>query len=164
MPVDHLNHRFHRLVGLWLFTTILVSVAWWWFAVTPVPLRPPVMEFAADRHAENIAVCPGDTIPYAIDLVVTQPGVFAIDISVWRITPPAVVLFSEVRRVVFSEPTSYTVKRQWVVPPTYVDPITSVPATWGPGQYERRHAITVMGRDAEPSFAVIPFTIRSDCK
>ena len=153
---------FVTLVAIFLLA-VAFSAAWWWFATTPVPVPPPLMEFHGVRVTGPSALCAGDTLTYSVDLSVTQPGVYAVDVSVWRVTPPATVIFSEERRFVASEPTDYTLARAWTVPLHHIDPTTNALVDWSPGRYERRHAISTTSRASEPSIIAVPFWIRADC-
>lgn len=141
---------------------ILVQALLFWLVWQPDAVHPAAMEIRGAGVVQ--ALCPGEALTYALDLVVTDAGVYALDVAVWRVSPPAVVLFSETRRVVFAGEQEYSLARQWTVPPEYIDPGTGLPVRWTAGQYERRHAISDVSRDAEASIAVIPFAIREGCE
>jgi hypothetical protein len=162
LTMRSLKLRYARDMAIW-FIVLLMSVAWWWFAVTPSPVAAPLMEFSDARTVTTTPLCPGDTLPYSIVLHVSEPGVYAVDVSVWRMTPPATVIFSEARRFVISRATDYTLPREWSIPLTHPDPTTNGQVTWQPGRYERRHAISTVSRAAKPSIVVIPFTIAERC-
>lgn len=161
--VRELERFYRRQIVGWLLLIFLISVAWFWFAVTPTPVGPPMMSFDKAELSGPSALCPGDILSYTIDVHVNAPGVYAIDVSVWRVTPPATVLFSDERRVVVTEPTEYELDREWRIPQFYPDPRTGELVPWLPGQYERRHALSTTSRATRPSLVAVPFTIRGDC-
>lgn len=109
------------------------------------------------------SLCPTEPLDFQFSMSVLEQGVFDIDQSTWRLVPPETVLFSESQRFVAAEPITYIVERRWVIPAEYIDPATNRAAEWQPGQYERQIFVTAVGRDAEPSIQVLPFSIRDDC-
>lgn len=131
---------------------ILVQALLFWFVWQPDAVHPAAMQIRGASAGDAPALCPGEALTYALD------------VAVWRVSPPAVVLFSEERRVVFAGEQEYSLARQWTVPGAYIEPETGMPARWMPGQYERLHAISDVSRDAEASIAVIPFAIREGCE
>lgn len=121
---DDLRQSYRQQVIAWVLMILVISVAWWWFAVTPTPVGGPQMRFV-DAHADTPqTLCPGDVLAYDIAVQVTRPGVYSVDVSVWRLNPPATVVFSDERRVVFSAPALYELERAWQIPPTHIDPNT----------------------------------------
>jgi len=122
-----------------------------------------LMEFTHAAPVGETALCPGDTLRYDVSLHVSGPGVFDLDVSVWRTTPPATVLFSSTRRMVFTGPTDYELERSWTIPDFYASSVDGSPERWAAGQYERRHAISTSSRSTQPSIVAIPFSVRADC-
>lgn len=164
--IEEINrrHRQHRRwFALAIVAGVLLNSYLFWVASGPEQPADALMEFTHAAPTRMAELCPGEVLDYTVALEVNGPGVFAIDISVWRMTPPAVALWSETRRVVFSEPTAYVLKRQWVVPAVHPDLVTGAEVPWLPGQYERRHAITTVSRSTEPSIVTISFSIRGGC-
>lgn len=151
------------IIGALAVSMLLQVYVWWVMQQGEVP-GDSLMEFREARVLGDNNLCPGDVLTYQIVLRVQEAGVFDVDISVWRIDPPAVMIFSTTqRRVVFPGATTYTLARQWTVPRTVDDPVTNEPVRWLPGAYERRHAISTSSRSTEPSIISIPFNIRNDC-
>jgi hypothetical protein len=109
-------------------------------------------------------LCPGDILDYEYGFTVNEAGVYLFDTGVWRVTPPAIILFFDSRRVVVPEPRTWQIARPWQIPKTFIDPRTGVVEKWIPGEYERVLAVTSVGRDTLPSVVSIPFTIKEDCK
>jgi len=158
-----LKQLYRRLVLLLVGVFLMVSIAWAYFVIYPSPFPSPLMTISGSSTTDD-PVCPGDTLPYTVTFQVTEPGVYAVDVSVWRVSPPATVLFSDARRMVLTEQISYTIAREWVIPATYPDPTINLPVAWLPGRYERRHAISTVSRATKPSMVSIPFTIAKGCQ
>jgi len=118
----------------------LVNTAQFWYASAERPAHA-LMEFAQAQTVGETALC----------------------VSVWRTTPPATVLFSSTRRMVFTGPTDYELERSWTIPEFYASSTDGSPERWAAGQYERRHAISTSSRSTQPSIVTIPFSVRADC-
>ncbi len=165
--IERINreHHLHRRIFLVaLVVGMIVNGALFWVATGPAHPGPTLMRFGDAYTTGATQLCPGEALFYTITLEVDKPGVFAIDISVWSVSPPSVALWSETRRVVFSEATTYTLPRVWTVPPLHPDPSTGDLVPWLPGRYERRHAISTTSRSTEPSIIEIPFEISEGCE
>lgn len=161
--VDNMRHAYRMSLLLWMVTFLVISVAWYWFAVTPVPTERPLMTIhAVDGH--NQAMCPGEVLTYTYTAIISQPGVYLFDSSVWREDATQIVVWTDPLRVVSSEPRTVYIVRHWTLPPAIYDVLTDSVQPWWPGQYTRSIAITASGRNTLPSVASIPFTIREDCE
>ena len=88
----------------------IVNATQFWYASEEHP-GPALMRFSAAHPVGETALCPGDTLRYDIALYVSGPGVFDLDVTTWRITPPATVIFSQKRRMVFNGPATYSLER-----------------------------------------------------
>lgn len=153
----------HQRISL-VMLTALFSLAW--FYLTIIPERPAraLMEYGAIEVLSDTALCPGDTLTYRPTLHVNGPGVFTIDTTIFRLTPPATIVFSEAPlRAIFAAPIVFVSTRRLPIPPTWRDPDTGEMHAWEPGQYELRRSISTVSRSTEPSIEVIRFEIRSDC-
>lgn len=165
--IREINRQFYR-ARIWLIVLATVGFvinAGLFYAVlrneTP---QHALMEYSSIAVESPAALCPGETLVYRPNLVVNGPGVFTIDTTIWRITPPATIVFSETPlRAIFDAPIIFTSARRFVVPPTWRDPDTGESQRWEPGQYELRRAISTTSRNTEPSIATIRFSIREDC-
>lgn len=122
-----------------------------------------LMEFAHAVAVGETALCPGDTLRYDVSLHVSGPGVFDLDVTTFRVDPPVTVLFSQTRRMVFSEAVDYELERAWTIPEFYASPTDGSPERWAAGRYERRHAISTSSRSTQPSIVTIPFEIKETC-
>jgi hypothetical protein len=164
---EHAIDQTFRAYRFWLIlsTFLILLVNAGLLALYYAPERPgaPLMTLDLAQVNGSADLCPGELLDYTLDLEIQEAGVFDLDVSVWRVTPPANALFSETRRMVFARATAYRLKRYWQVPATHPDPTTGLPIRWAPGQYERRHAISTVSRHTAPSILVIPFSIRADC-
>lgn len=157
--------QYRRARGLLLVVVALGAIAnggLYWYASAERP-GPTLMQFTEARATGPTALCPGDVLRYDVSLHVSGPGVFDLDVAVFRLTPPVTVVFSSTRRMVFSGPSDYQLARQWRIPQTYSSPVDGSPERWAAGQYERRHAITTASRSTVPSIVMIPFSIRDNC-
>lgn len=158
------EYRQYRRLLLWLATAgFIVNSAWFLVASGPERPGPALMEFRNAYAAGETALCPGDTLHYTLTLHVSGPGVFDLDVAVWRVTPPATVLFSSTRRMVFNGPADYELERAWIVPEFYASSVDGSPERWAAGRYERRHAISTSSRSTLPSIVTIPFEIKRGC-
>lgn len=128
-----------------------------------VPGEAAIVYTAVDVVGDA-ALCPGETLTYTLEFVYNQPGVFDVDVTVFRVTPPQTILFSETRRVVIAEPEALTVAYAWVIPAEYEDIRTQAMVALAPGQYERRHSVTTISRSTEPAIVTIPFEIGEGCE
>ncbi len=153
----------HQRLSL-VVIAVVFSLAWFYLTIAPERPARALMEFRQAQPAGETALCPGDTLRYDIALDVSGPGVFDLDVAVWRVTPPATVLFSSTRRLVFQEQADYSLERAWTIPPFYSSPTDGSPERWAAGHYERRHAISTTSRSTEPSIVVIPFSIKDSCQ
>lgn len=154
---------YRRMFMAFVLITLAYNSLLFWRVTSPDVVAPPLMQFTRVDVTGPTALCPGETLTYSIELEVDGAGVFDIDVSVWRITPPTVALFSDTRRIVFPGPTAYALDRGWTVPDFYSSAVDGSPERWAAGAYVRRHAISTTSRSTEPSIIAIPFSIRSDC-
>jgi hypothetical protein len=150
---------------MWALITIilLVSTGWLFFAWYPTPVSGPLFEYTDVEIHSPTALCPGEALNYDLTLHYDGQGVFVIDISVWRVTPPATVVYSESRRVVMTGPQEMLLPQRWVVPDRVFNPKTGLTEPFTPGLYERRHAVTTASRATAPAIIAVPFTVRGDC-
>lgn len=156
---DDLRRSYRRQTAAWIAIAVILSVGWLYMVFGPA--RASLMEFSAVRY-EPQALCPGETLRYELDLHVHRV-VYQIDVSTWRTTPPSIALWSESRRIVYTETEQLTIPREWTVPPMALDVGNLQPVPWSPGDYERRHAISTISRNTTPSIITVPFSIREDC-
>lgn len=153
----------HQKIALAVIA-LLFSVAWLYLTILPERPGRALMRFTQAVTIGPTALCPGETLHYDLGLMVNRGGVFDLDVAVWRVTPPATVVFSSSRRMVFDGPAEYRLAREWTVPAFYSSPLDGSPEHWAAGNYERRHAISTVSRSTEPSIVTIPFSIRGDCE
>jgi hypothetical protein len=155
-----------RLYRLSLFSIIalgtLVSLAWAWAALTPVPLSVPKMVIGTVEMGHTV-LCPGDMLTYTYTVDILEPGVYIFDFSVWRVDDPHVMEWSTPLRVVSQKSGVVEVTRNWTLPAGVYNQLENRTEPWKPGQYERHIGLTASGRDMQPSMVVIPFEIKGDC-
>lgn len=136
-----------------------------WLVLTDVQ-QPAAAGFAyvGVSGVSDTELCPGDTLRYRLDMRYEQAGVYEVDITLWRVTPPATVIASNVRRVVIAGPVELALDYAWAVPAGYVSPQTGEWMALEPGRYERHHAVTTSSRSTEPAIVTIPFEIGEGCE
>lgn len=165
--VSEINERYKRSQGrmtavfvLFLFGLIALD---WFASLLPNPPGASVVEISNLRAVGPTELCPGEILRYAYDISGDRSGVLDLDTTIWRVTPPAAVLYSMSRRVVLVEPINFEREDAWLVPVEGTDPLTLQRLQWLPGAYERRIAISTPSRNTQPAIAVLPFSIREDC-
>lgn len=110
------------------------------------------------------SLCPGESLDFSFFMDILQEGTFDIDESVWKISPPETVVFSDSDRFGAAKPIIYIVKREWTIPDVYIDPVTGTNTQWEPGRYERQIFVTAIGRNIKSSIQVVPFEIKGGCR
>lgn len=149
---------------IWLMVVGFVVNGALFYAVLYNAPPPPLMEYTKAFASGPTALCPGDTLHYTLELEVHGAGVFEINQSIWRVTPPQTVVFSQTpRRAIYTEAVSFVSERHFILTPTYPDADTGEPMRWKPGQYEMHRSISTTSRNTEPSIVSIPFSVKSDC-
>jgi hypothetical protein len=110
-------------------------------------------------------LCPGEYLDFSFELDVLAPGIYGLDMSVFRVSPPPnIAIFSEKQAFVIGSPRTFLVTRHWQIPKDYRDEQTNEVIAFAPGDYERNIAVGTPGRNTSPSTKILPFSIRSDCE
>lgn len=110
-------------------------------------------------------VCPGDYIDFSFEMDVSRPGVYELDLSVFRVSPPpSIAVFSERQTFVIGQPRTFVVNRHWQVPPLYHDEQTNETIEFIPGVYTRDIAVSTTSRNTLPSTQFFEFTIKDSCE
>lgn len=151
--------------SMWALLTIivLVSTGWLFFAWYPTPVSGPLFEYTDVNMRSETALCPGEALDYDLGLRYNGPGVFEIDMTTWRVSPPVTVLYSDQRRSISTGEQDFELSYEWKIPDAMLNPRTGVLEPMTPGAYERRHAVTTSSRATKPAIVVVPFTVRGDC-
>jgi hypothetical protein len=162
---DHDIRAVYRTNVAWLLLlTLLVSIAWLWFALSPVPLgksvmlqRDPVVQGRSD-------LCPGEALHIHHTVTVSAPGVVDFDVTVWALSPRRMILQRPTPRMVLAETKEWTVEWRLPMPESYVNPRTGEFERWLPGEYRLAAAFTSVSQDTVTSMMSITFTIREGCE
>lgn len=152
--------------------------SWFIFAVVTLLLTNTVLYylFLNPRSPESLLViseirvtgptelCPNEYLDFSFDMQVKEAGVYGLDMSVFRTSPPpTIAVFSESQFFVIGSPRTFTVTRHWQIPERYVDKDTKEVVEFVPGDYERNLAVGTTSLNTTPSTRTLPFSIRSDC-
>jgi len=134
------------------------------FAVLAGPERPgrSLMELELVDGWTAPSVCPGETVDVDYTVHIRAPGVFSLDRSLWRVSPPLTLIFSTTETGIYPATINFMSRREWVVPETYVSPIDGKAARLEPGEYEWRWAMSTTSRSTNPSILVVPFEVKAE--
>lgn len=122
------------------------------------------LELSEISVASPTDLCPGEYLDFEFTMNVKESGVYGLDMSVFRVSPPpAIVVFSESQIFVIGSPREFLVKRHWQIPERYEDQETGEIIDLIPGDYERDISVGTTSRDTFPSVRVLDFSIRQDC-
>ena len=155
----------YRANVLWLMAvTILVSVAWLWFALNPVPLGRSIMLLESPVVHGSSDLCPGETLRFSFSTTVREPSVVDFDVTTWGHEPRRIILQRPTQRMVMAEAMTWPVDWSFTVPESYVNLRSGEFEDWQPGEYRLDAAITSVSRDTITSMMSIPFTVREGCE
>jgi hypothetical protein len=73
-----LHYSYYLAVTVWIATTIVLSVAWYWLAITPARVGESLMVIS-DVTGQGQAVCPGESLTYSYSVEIREPGVYLFD-------------------------------------------------------------------------------------
>lgn len=153
--------------SMWALLTIiiLVSTGWLFFAWYPTPVSGPLFTYTGYAMQSETALCPGETLAYDLGLRYNDAGVFDIDVAVWRVSPPATMVYSASRRAISTGAQEFVLHQAWGVPTEILNPRTGRLEPFAAGEYERRHAVTTVSRATKPAIMSVPFTVlgEEDC-
>lgn len=127
---------------------------------------PTIDEIAIEgmQIAGNAQLCPGDTLTVTYLLNAKGTGVLVRDATVWNVTPPKTVIFSNSRRFITDGATREQVAETWHVPDGYLNTETDLLEPLLPGAYRRYVAIAALRPSGVVTINYVDFTIREDCK
>lgn len=155
------------LVGLIGVPVVTIGFAWGLAAIMgprPGVSGETVLVLSEIRVNGPIALCPNEYLNFSFDMEVKEAGVYGLDMSVFRTSPPpTLAVFSESQFFVIGSPRTFTVTRHWRIPERYTDKDTQEIVEFIPGDYERNLAVGTTSRNTTPSTRILNFSIRSDC-
>ncbi len=125
---------------------------------------PSLVEIRDLQPRGPTALCPGDTLGYAYSVVGNEWGVFDLDLTVRRLTPPPMtIVYSDEITDILVLPEERRQIEAWVIPTQVIDPLSLQIIRLTPGLYQRRIAISTSSRNTDPEIALLDFSIREDC-
>ncbi len=163
--IDRQFANYRRIILWTMMVGVLVNGALFWILAGPERPGRALMELELVDGWTPPTVCPGERVILDYTVHIRAAGVFSLDRSLWRVSPPMTVIFSASQHGIYPAPIDFMSRREWVVPETYVSPIDGKTARLEPGEYEWRWAISTTSRSTIPSILTVPFAVKSEgCK
>jgi hypothetical protein len=155
--------RDYRTIAIIAFLVALsvngavIGWAFWLAAQRPdVGLSKPVV-------SSQTELCPGETLDYRFNLSVSKAASVDLYTSVERTVPTDRVSYTRLQQFTFNSATDLAITRNWVLPPTYLDPVSGMEIGWQPGEYVQRTSATIVGGRDDPVVIEVPFEVRLGC-
>lgn len=142
---------------------ILLSMAinWWWSSKQP---RIADISIADVALAGPAALCPGEPLLIEYAVHIAGAGVMERDATTWRSENPYTIINSSPSRLVIDGSIdARAVEEAWLIPVSYLNPLTGKVESLPPGRYRRTISLSSLGRNAMSSIGSVDFTIRDDC-
>ena len=153
----------YRRIILWaMMVGLMVNGTLFWILAGPERPGRSLMELELVDGWTAPSVCPGETVDVDYTVHIRAPGVFSLDRSLWRVSPPLTLIFSTTETGIYPATIDFMSRREWVVPETYVSPIDGKAARLEPGEYEWRWAMSTTSRSTNPSILVVPFSVKAE--
>lgn len=153
------DYRWVLVVGTIIVLLVnVVILAWGIYAAT----HRPRVELSGLEMQGPTDVCPGETLDYKFNMVVSNAALVELKTSVQRLDGVSRISYARLQEFEFEEAGNLIFIRHWVVPPTYTDPVSGTEVPWEPGDYEQRTIANVSGR-SQLSEIDVGFTIRDNC-
>lgn len=166
--INKIDRQFalYKRVLLWVVGIgIAVNVGLYLTLLGPERPGRSLMELELADGWTQPTVCPGETVDIDYTVHIRASGVFSMDRSLWRVSPPLTLIFSTTETGVYPTAIDFISRREWAVPVTYISPIDGKAARLTPGDYEWRWAMSTTSRSTTPSILTVPFTVKSEgCK
>lgn len=164
--INLINSQFatyRRIFLIALVMGVFVNAVLFFTATGPERPGKTLMELELSEPWVAPVLCPGDTVDFNYIVHIRAPGVFHLDRSLWRVSPPMTLIFSRTEAGVYPAPIDFAARREWLIPSTVTSPENGKPMYLAPGRYEWRWAMSTSSRSTVPSILVVPFNIMSDC-
>lgn len=162
--VDQKFRSYRRSFIALVIIMLVLNSALYWLYLNPRASRS-LLTISDIRVIGPTDLCPGEFLVFSFDMIVEAEGVYELDMSVFRTSPPpTIAVFSERKTFVIGSPRAFTVTRHWQIPDAYVDEDTDESVQFVAGSYERDIAVSTTSRNTFPSTRILPFTIREDCE
>lgn len=158
--VEH-PRDYRALVIIAILVTLTINAAVVGWAMWLGSQRADV-ELSEPLLAGNTSLCPGETLDYRFTLTVSKPAAVDLYTSVERVQPFDRVSYTRLQQFSFDEESKLEIIRHWILPPTYLDPVSGAEVPWQPGEYVQRTSASILGR-SEASRIEVLFTVREDC-
>lgn len=109
------------------------------------------------------ALCPGEPVIVAYDLSTIGIGPLIRDQTLWQVTPPRVIVYSEFRRLVVNNTPDRRLIEVWRVPESYLNYETGDFEKLMPGQYRYDLSISSPSRSTAVDVEGVEFTLKERC-
>lgn len=164
--INHLEKRSNKIQTVLIIMLAIVVVVpilvWWWISRENSILNEVVI---SDTHiVGQTDLCPGDSLKTAFRVRADGEGVIVIDRTIYKVTPPMTVIFSDSKRAILANDLTRDIVDVYVIPETYVDEFTGETMPFSEGTYKR--LIALSSPRIAPVFTLgeATFKIRADCK
>lgn len=163
---DAALHRQVKIINL-VVLAILIAVVIGpflfqrWFAQ-----QYPAIDTIAIRDVRVVgetALCPGDTLTMTYRFEASGTGVLVRDATVWNVTPPKTMIFSNNRRFILDGATREAITETWTVPQSYLNTETDQQEPLPPGEYRRYVGIAALRPTGVVAIGYATFAVRGDC-
>jgi hypothetical protein len=164
-PEGNLPREIRRvnIALLLVFAALLAgpAIATWWLSQQ----YPSVSTVDIDQLTivENAELCPGDPLIYRYDFHALGAGVLVRDRTIWQVTPPKTVIFSDARRFILTDAINQSLTEAWHIPVSYLNPATDEVDHLAPGAYQLLYSISSPSKSSIVDIESTNFTIRADC-
>lgn len=151
----------------WLPIVIVVAV----FTVINTSILGLGMVRYANRPSVDIGevqvegatdLCPGDSLDYSFRITATSAGTVDLITSIIETNTVRPTL-TRFQQFVLEEDTSFVIRREYVIPSLYEDPMTGKGEKWVPGGYIQRTTARMEGSSVPNRRIEVPFNIKDGC-
>lgn len=154
--------RINVLLLLVLAALVVGPLLFSWFIA---PLYPSIQAVTLTnlRSEGPTDLCPGDVLHTTYTFAARGTGILYRDATIFRVTPPATIVFSQPLRFIVRGAHTREVHDAWTVPTTFIDELTNQPSPLLPGVYKRFYAISSAGADGRFVAGEVTFTVSDQC-
>lgn len=162
--IDRRFQNYRRLIFGVMVAALIANGALFWTLAGPERPGQALMELALVDGWTPPTVCPGERVVFDYVVHIRGAGVFTLDRTLWRVSPPMTLVFSQSQQGVYPAPIDFAARREWMVPMTYTNPVNEQPAKLTAGAYEWRWAMSTVSRSTLPSILTLPFRVKEGCE
>ena len=134
----------------------------WWDSRQPAIANISITDVVLAGPA---ALCSGEPLLISYAVHIAGSGVLERDATTWKLQPPYTIINSNPSRLVIDGSIdAQAVEEAWVIPASYLNPLTGRVESLPSGSYRRSIALSSLGRNATSSIGSVDFAIRADCE